>query len=144
VCVNSKTYACTVAPKRAHNYFNAHPCPALGVSVCVVYVCVCVCVCLGVSLLAVFIIIFLLFYFVEFFNPSGFFLLFSLVRCCCFCFSSTLWAVARYWQFSHSKPIRKRPVKCHCVLLLLLLFCFFTFVCRRSNKCGDCLVRVAN
>lgn len=71
VCVcKFQNIRCTVAPKRAHNYFNAHARLWACVCVCVrtlalfvlaVCVRVYVCVCLGVSLLAVFIIIFLAF-----------------------------------------------------------------------------------
>lgn len=69
VCVcKFQNIRCTVAPKRAHNYFNAHARLWACVCVCVrtlalfvLAVYVCACVCLGVSLLAVFIIIFLAF-----------------------------------------------------------------------------------
>lgn len=115
VCVPVYVYKfqnirCTVAPKRAHNYFNAHA--RLWACVCVrwhclcsLYMCVCVFGCVVVG--RVYYNFPRFFITLNFSTQVEFFLLcWRRCCCCCFCFSSTLCGV--FLQFSHSKPIRKR------------------------------------
>lgn len=108
---------CTVAPKRAHNYFNAHARLWACVCVCVrtlalfvLAVCVCVCVCVfGCVVVGRVYYNFPRFFITLNFSTQVEFFLLCWRRCCCcccLCFSSTLCSVFR--QFFHSKPIRKR------------------------------------
>lgn len=106
---------CTVAPKRAHNYFNAHArlwacvcvCAYAGI-VCARCLCVCVCVFGCVVVGRVYYNFPRFFITLNFSTQVEFFLLCwrRCCCCCCLCFSSTLCSV--FLQFFHSKPIRKR------------------------------------
>lgn len=74
------------------------PMPVFGRECVCIYIClsVCVCVWLGCVVVGRVYYNFPLFYFVEFFNPSGVFLLFLLVRRCCCLLLFFIYALGRW------------------------------------------------